>query len=317
VRTSISRPYAANAITPGSTAFSRVVLLYNPNAGRGQSRAALTELRRALSLAGLTVDQRLADPSLATDSLAAALGDADAIIVAGGDGSLSHAAPTIAASGRPVYHYPLGTENLFARHFNMTASPQALLAALRRGRVNQVDLAACGSRCFVLMASIGFDAAIVARVAAARTRGVRRVDYLRHSVAELLSHTPTPVTVEVDGRVIADRQIGLLFIANSAHYAARLNPCRDALIDDGLLNVLFLPYRTRAGLLARASAVAMRRHLGSRHALIVTGEAVRVRAEGAPLSIQIDGERLGPPPEHPDTFACRIVPRALNVLLPA
>lgn len=302
--------------TSTSPARSRVLLLYNPNSGRGRSHAALTELQRALSLAGLTVDKRLAGPSLATDSLAAALGTADAIIVAGGDGSLSHAAPTIAASGRPVYHYPLGTENLFARHFSMTASPPALLAALRTGRVTQVDLAECGSRGFTLMAGIGFDAAIVARVAAARTRGVRRIDYLRHAVAELLSHTPTPVTVEVDGRVIAERQTGMLFIANSPHYAARLNPCRDAVIDDGLLNVLFMPYRTRAGLLAWASAVAMRRHLGSRHALIVTGKTVRVRADGAPLNIQIDGERLGPAPEHPDTFACRIVPRALNVLLP-
>lgn len=302
---------------PASPAISRVVLLHNPNSGRGRSRAAATELRRALAHAGLSIDERLVGPSLTADSLADALRNADAIIVAGGDGSLSHAASIIATSGRPVYHFPLGTENLFARHFGMTASPHAVVAALLARRTADVDMVACGSRCFVLMASIGFDASIVARVAAARTRGVRRIDYVRHTMAEFLSHQPALITVEVDGRVITERESGLLFIANSPHYAARLNPCRAAVISDGLLNVLFLPYRTRAGLLARATAVAMRRHLTSRHARTAAGAALRVRAEGSPLSIQIDGEHLAPDPRHPDTFECRVVPRALTVLLPA
>lgn len=310
-------PTGSPGSSPATSTISRVVLLHNPRSGRGRSQEAISELRRELSRAGYKLDEHIADASLTTDVLTAALAQAHALIVGGGDGSISHAIPAIVAAQRPVYHYPLGTENLFARHFGMLDSPAALINSLGTGRTTSIDIAAAGTRPFVLMASIGFDAAVVARVAAARTAGVHRLHYVRHTIAEFATHTPSPLTVEIDGRTIVERESGLLFIANSPHYAARLNPCAKAMINDGLLDVLFLPYRSRARLLAWASSVMARRHLRAPEARASAARTVRIQSHGRPLFIQMDGEHIPPDPLNADRLECSIVPRQLLVLLPA
>lgn len=296
---------------------SRVVLLHNPRSGRGRSHHAAEDIRRTLRQAGIGIDDRPADASLTFAVLVQALRSAQALIVAGGDGSVSHAAAAAITADRPIYHYPLGTENLFARHFRFVAHPDALLRSLRKARVTRIDTGAAGSRPFVLMASVGFDAAVVARVANRRTAGVRRLDYFRHALAELTSHAATPLTIEVDGQPLATNEPGMVFVANSPEYAARLNPCRAARADDGRLDVLFLPYRSGARLVAWAASIAAGRHTRARGARSTIGRHIRIETTNPALPLQIDGEHVKPDPASPQSLICEVRPASLPVLLPA
>src|SRR5690606_23560315 len=61
---------------------------------------------------------------------AAAAADIDAVIVGGGDGTVSSAANLLAGTGKALGVLPLGTMNLFARDLDLPTEWEAALAAL-------------------------------------------------------------------------------------------------------------------------------------------------------------------------------------------
>lgn len=271
----------------------RVVLLANPYSGRARNARRLRRLVSRLR------DERI---DLATVSpgqdhlLSASLAAADALVVAGGDGSVHHALGPAAAAGVPLYHYPVGTENLFARESGASTSLDQLVESLRNRRTALIDMATCNGRPFMLMLSIGFDAQVVQRVARARAlrplRGVARIDYLRHALAEL-RHLRTPrLRVASGSRTLVNNETGFLLVANSPRYAAGLDPCRSARWDDGRLDALFLPYSSRTGLLKWIAAIVTRTHDdlgGARFAAV--GE-LTISCDQPDVPIQLDGESV-------------------------
>lgn len=253
-------------------------------------------------------------PHLRPGGLRDRLKHADALIVAGGDGSVHHATPDAIATGIPLYHLPFGTENLFAREFGMSDRVDDLLEALRRFIIRTIDAADCNGRTFVIMAGIGFDAAVVGRVSRHRRGGVTRAAYVRHAVEEVRQWRVPTVTICADGREIVRDQPGQLIVANLRSYAAGLNPATDADPTDGLLDVVFLPCRTRAGLAQRLIAVAAGTHAD--HASVVRARARTIRVDcrsGAP-HLQLDGESVG---NSPSVLDLEIKRASLRILRPA
>lgn len=294
----------------------RLVLLTNPNSGRARNTAAVSELHARLTAAGC--DVRVVCTGEAGDRLAAALreGDgAEALIIAWGDGSVHHAASDAIAADVPIYPFPLGTENLFAREFGATRSIDRLVRSVRSGRTRAIDAPSCNGRLFVLMCGIGFDAHVVERVARARKSGVRLSDYLRRGIEELREFRTPKLRVEIGGIALADDEAGLLLIANSPRYAARLNPCRDARPDDGRLDVLFMPYRSRAGLLAWLASVATGMHMYSSAARRARATSLRVSSTTRDVPIQLDGETVAHP-GVPLDLRIEIESKRLRVLMP-
>lgn len=284
----------------------KLVLLVNPRSGRGRSAHRVSALLDALIGAehGVSV--------LAPGGpLQARLEGADALIVAGGDGSVHYAAPVAARAGVPIVHYPLGTENLFAREFGHRARPEDCVATLATGRVRRVDLATVNQRPFVLMLSCGFDASVVHRVAEARGRGVSRLDYMRRIAGLFPSHTPPRLSVEADGRAMAQEEPGLVIVANSRHYAARLNPALEADVTDGRLDVVFIPARGVMGLAKVGAALALGMALQSDQVRAARAESVLVQAHDA-ADVQVDGEAV----REDSRMDIRVDAGALGVLIP-
>lgn len=296
----------------------KIVLLNNPNSGRGRGAAVADDLERALTDAGHGVLRLSAGSGLLDGTLIPILRSHELLVVAGGDGTLHHALPAILESGIAVYHYPLGTENLFTREFGMTRDAHQLLRAIASGRVRVCDAGTCNGRPFSLMASVGFDACVVERVAAARRAGVTRGDYVRCAVRELVSPRVARVTVRIDGTRVIDHAPGLLVVANSRQYAARLDPVVDADMSDGLLDVAFFPHRTSIGLARWMVAIATGLHAHMPGVVRGRGRAIDVDVDG-PRPLQIDGEAVGAAPRRPGGefgLDIRVLPGVLRVLVP-
>jgi diacylglycerol kinase family enzyme len=258
-----------------------IVLLNNPSSGRGTGAAIASDLSARLTSAAHTVTRLAASKDLAPAALRDALGRADLLVVAGGDGTLHHSLPAIIDSGVAFYHYPLGTENLFTREFGMDRRFETLIGAIERGTVRICDAADCGGRPFALMVSVGFDACVVERVAAERRGGVTRGAYVRAAVQELMRPRVPRMTVVVDGRAAVVDGEGMLVVANCRQYAARLNPAVNASMDDGKLDVVFFPHRTAGGF-----------HPSLPGLITAQGERIEVTMhEEGPW--QVDGEAAG------------------------
>ena len=132
----------------------RPVLLVNPTSGGGKAaRAGIAERARAIGIEVVifTSGQDLA--ALAHDAVAAG---ADALGVAGGDGSLAMVAAQAVANDIPFVCIPAGTRNHFALDIGVDRHDLiGALDAFTDGAERQIDIAQVNGRPFLNNVSLG------------------------------------------------------------------------------------------------------------------------------------------------------------------
>ena len=86
----------------------------------------------------------------------AAAADYDAIIVGGGDGSISYAASKLAGTNKTLGALPLGTVNLLGRDLGIPPGIEPAIAALADAAPRTIDLASLNGRPFHTLSGLGF-----------------------------------------------------------------------------------------------------------------------------------------------------------------
>jgi diacylglycerol kinase family enzyme len=294
----------------------RVVLLYNPVSGYGKSQRVALPLADRLVRDGVGVQLVRVGPGIDAD-VRGALTGVDAILVVGGDGPVAHCADDAIATGVPLYHVPLGTENLFAREWGMSRRYETLMNALYRRHVVNADVGVCNGRSFLLMCSSGPDASVTGRVAANRARGIfggGHSAYFRPVLAELLRPTFPRLRVVVDGKEVVRDQRGIVVVGNSRQYAMRVDPAVHADMTDGQLDVAFMPCASAARTLLWAAMARLRRHTRDAHLVYQRGRQIVIEAVGGPAPGQIDGEALPGQGSLFDRLSISLRPQHLPVL---
>jgi diacylglycerol kinase (ATP) len=286
-------------------------LVYNRASGMGRGAATAPPVADSLRTRGHEVRTIEVGRGLHTpDALAAALQGVQAVVVVGGDGTVHHTAEAAIAADAPVYHFPTGNENLFAREFGMDRDPATLLRALDRmhvvrmdlGRVAGADAPAPAGRLFLLMCSLGPDASVIHRLAKVRSKAVGHRMYLGPLLAELARPSFPRLTIRIDGRAVVEDRCGIAVVANCRQYALRIDPAHRACLTDGLLDVVFFPCASRTRMLVWTLASRLRRH--ERHSDLVyrTSRTIEIdcTSHGGDALYQVDGEAVPPP----DGAAC-------------
>jgi diacylglycerol kinase (ATP) len=296
-----------------------VVLLVNPKSGRGRAVALGRRHQRALAAAGVDVKVLRVpvdvhgDPDARFD--VTRFKGAEAMVVVGGDGTLTRVAATLARTSTPVYHVPVGNENLFARTFGMSRDPEALVVAVRRRDVAETDLAWMGDHPFLIMASFGPDAGVVHRLHGLRTKAIGHFAYTQPMIEELMTGKLPRVSIEIDGERIVDNRPGWTIIANARAYAVRADPARHASVFSGKLDVVFMPCSNQF----KASSWFVRSRLGwhmrDRDLVYRSGRSIRVVHEEGTPAPQVDGEAVIRPNPSPTTVF-RVDAAAIAVLRP-
>lgn len=289
-------------------------MVVNAASGRGRGSVVGAQLERAAREAGHEVVRADVGGRAPGECAKLLPTDCGALVVVGGDGTVHSIASWASENRTPVYHAPVGTENLFAREFGMDERGASLVGALEAGRMAQIDLAVCNDRLYVLMASLGMDAGVIHRLARGRTGSIGHWSYAWPILEECRCGQPARVTIEVDGRRVVDTGMGAALVANSRQYAVRLDPAHDARMDDGLLDLVFLPHQSIAELLRWGVLARLRRLEGDSRVVRARGERIEVRAEGDGFPMQIDGEAEGD--GRTERAVMEVMPGALRVLLP-
>jgi diacylglycerol kinase family enzyme len=302
------RPAAGPAAAAGARPPARPWLLVNPRSGGG--KAARLGLAGAARGRGVSVHELAPgeDPtSLARQAVAAG---ADALGVAGGDGSLGPVAAVAVAADVPFVCVPAGTRNHFAADLGLDrADPLAALDAFA-GSERRVDVGVVGERMFLNNVSLGAYADLVAesgyRAGRLTTAHAVLPGALRGERALLQVAFEDP-----QGRRYQD--VLVLLVANNGYQLQRAAGLGGrARLDGGVLQVSALWARTGAALAGLAARVAARRPTGGTEWAQWTATALRVDAPLERLPAGVDGEAvtLRPPLEF------RVRPLALRVLLP-
>jgi diacylglycerol kinase family enzyme len=154
---------ARAAKRPKPVAMKRIIALMNSGAGAfNQPLAADIEhkLARAFARLGIRADLRFVDGEGLHDAAERALadarrGEADAIVVGGGDGSVRSVAGVLAGTDVPLGVVPLGTLNHFAKDLGLPLPVEDAAANVAAGRTRLVDLAEVNGETFINNSSIG------------------------------------------------------------------------------------------------------------------------------------------------------------------
>jgi diacylglycerol kinase family enzyme len=269
------------------------------NAGAGASACALGE-RVALDL---TCSGALVDCARPTsfDALhdvvreAGRSGRYDAIVAAGGDGTIRIAAAALSSLDIPLGIVPCGTANVLAQEIGLKATAATVCGMLQSGPAIPVSCARANGESFLLMAGAGFDGRVIGALNHALKSRVGKIAYAGPLLGALVKPIDT-LSITIDGR---QHEASWVVVANARHYGGRfvLAP-RTGIQERGLEAILFKA-RSRAILVQQLMSLALGR-LDSRaagHGDVEMHKCALVHvAAHHPVPVQVDGDVFGTTP---------------------
>jgi diacylglycerol kinase (ATP) len=184
-----------------------MVVIFNPAAGRRRA-TLLWRVLDVLSANGMRLE--LAETGRAGHAADLARGAAASgtrlVVAAGGDGTIAEVASGILGTGARLGVIPLGTANVLAQELGLPFSPRAIAAALAFGRTRRILPGIArgpgGSRVFVQMLGLGFDAHVVHHLSVPLKHAIGRSAYVLQGMRELVRYGFGPITMRVDGETI-------------------------------------------------------------------------------------------------------------------
>jgi len=299
-----------------------IVVAINPNASFGKGRDVGPRAVARFRAAGFRVTPLVERnfEKLRSAALAEIEG-ADALIVIGGDGMVNFGVNLTVNTDIPLGIVPSGTGNDMARGMGIPFDDtdravdiaiEALERPLRRidaGRVRHGSGDARFTTWFGCLLSAGFDALCNERANQMRwPKGPSR--YTLALLIELLTLRPFDYHLTLDGKKHDERGV-LLTVANNVSLGGGMLIAPDAVVDDGLLDVVFVRPLGRFKFLRLYPKVFSGAHI--HHTDVVWTQRVRsIRVEESRAVAYADGERVGKLPIEID-----VVPGALPILAPA
>jgi|DewCreStandDraft_1066081.scaffolds.fasta_scaffold06146_3 YegS/Rv2252/BmrU family lipid kinase len=268
----------------------RALVIVNPVARNLPSRRALARAAALLTEAGWQARwQETEAPGHATELAARAAHEGHRLVlVCGGDGTLREAACGLVGTDTALAPIPAGTVNIWARETGIPLRAEAAVRTVLTGERRRVDLGRADGRHFLLMAGVGLDGRIAARVDPRAKRRLGATAYAITAVLESLRWRPLPVTVRADGELVS-RDALMLVAANTRNYAGLVHVTPLARADDGLLDLCLFRGDGLRDIVLHALMVALGRHLRSPKVLYRQVQRLELEA-ASPLPMQLDGD---------------------------
>jgi YegS/Rv2252/BmrU family lipid kinase len=284
-------------------------LIVNPIAAGGRAARALPRVQAALTDHGLEFHvERTRSIEHARELARSALQRGETAVALGGDGLVRALAGALRNTSGVLGVLPGGRGNDFARVLGIPLEPVAACAVLAYGRVRSLDLGEVGAQTFVSIASCGFDSA--ANRIANDARIVRGdFVYTYAGLRALLSWKPAQFELMLDGVPRTLRGINVA-IANSSTYGGGMRLAPDALLDDGLFDVVLIADVSRLQFLRSLPKVFKGTHVQLPNVEVVRCKRIEVCAD-RPFTMYADGDPIA---ELPVTVNC--LPGAINVVVP-
>ncbi|MGE4220072.1 MAG: diacylglycerol kinase family protein [Alphaproteobacteria bacterium] len=217
----------------------RLLVIRNPVAGLRRGRLFEKVMRRLTDTGcRITLRETWQRGDAELYARAATPLEFDAVVAAGGDGTINEVANGLAGRNVALAILPLGTANVLATEIGLPVRAKAIARTILRGQDRAIRVGLVNGRRFTLMAGVGFDAHVVRRVTPWLKRRLGRNAYVLESLREILRHRGLRYPISLDGR---PTDAASLIVANGRHYAGPYVAAPNAsLTDDSLHAVQFL-----------------------------------------------------------------------------
>jgi diacylglycerol kinase (ATP) len=289
----IATTEVACAVGRGQVVRRRFLVIHNPTAGR-RCRRRLQQVLDGLRAGGRTVivhhtgsfsdNRALIEGAIRT-------GGFDAVVAAGGDGTIRGAASALLGTGMPLGIIPIGTGNVMAHEIGLPLCADAITECLLKGRVASVPAACANGQPFLLMAGVGFDCRVIGLLDSDLKRRIGKLAYVWPVIRALLAG-PDAVRVSVDG---AEHSASWVVAAAARHYAGAFVLAPAARLDEPSLQVVLFKARGRWSMVRQLTDAALGRIAHRSDILHLPAISVEITSE-RPVPVQLDGEAFGATP---------------------
>jgi len=293
-----------------------VKLLIVNNLSSGLRDGAIYDFMRAFSRDGDEICVRCT--SGCTD-LADFLCDAeefDAVVAAGGDGTVATAAYLLAETGIPLLPFPAGTANLLALNLASPAEPHALAKLMRESRlmdfdIGEIELSDGSRRGFTMIAGAGYDATIM-QGAEASKKLLGPMAYFTSAFAN-----PSPqfskIALTIDGESVETQGVGVL-VVNFSKLQFDISVVHENMPRDGMFDIVVMNTHDAVGLIPALLSCMLDRggEFPTRPGSLQVYRGREVTVESTPpLAVQYDGEVTG----STTPFTARMLPEAASFVV--
>jgi len=301
------------------------MLIVNPRSGRWGQKAWLDEAVAMLRAANWKVArEETAGTGHATElARQAAARGYEAVISAGGDGTLNEVLNGVVGSPTALGVLPAGTVNVWAREVgiplpNVWQHLRGATRVLLEGEIRAIDVGRAGERHFILSAGVGLDARIVAQAADSPewARTVQPLEFVPPAVASAITFQGERLAITIDGAEVY-REALQVIVANTALYTRFVRVATEARLDDGLLDVCIFGGRGLPSTLRHSTQVLLGIHQADPAFEYYQGRRIEVSSPTPPSPgstgwpVHVDAEPCG---HTPMTFEC--VPGGVRMLMP-
>jgi len=288
----------------------RFALLVNPAAAGGRALARLPDVVAAFERRGAehrVVETR--DPAHAQAEARRAHERGEVIAALGGDGMLRPLAEVLRDTDAALAIVPGGRGNDLARVLGIPRDPAKAVGVAVDGEERMLDIALVGGRPYLGIASFGFDSD--ANRIANDARLIRgNLVYLYAALRALAGWRPANFTVTVDGQrhELAGYSVA---VANSSAYGGGMLLAPQAVLDDGLLDVVATSKTSKLHYVRVLPRVFKGSHLSDPSVHTWRGRSIELAAD-RPFMIYADGDPIA---ELPATIS--VSERCLRVIAPS
>lgn len=240
----------------------------------------------------------------------------DAIVVAGGDGSIASVSGMLAQTGIPVLPFPSGTANILALNLGLPSEPVALAKMMRQMKTMDFDLGQLTfpdgtKRDFALMAGAGYDATIMEGA----LTGKKMLGSMAYFTSAVTNATPqfSKIDLIIDGEEIHSSGVGVL-VVNFSKIQFDISLVHENKPRDGLFDVVIMHTKDAFGLIPALFTAILDRggDFPTRTDAfeIHQGAEIYVKAD-PPLPVQYDGDLT----DRTTPFSAKIVPHGVRYVV--
>ena len=298
-------------------------LIFNPVSGQGNPDRDLALIRQTLApqvnLHTIftqpdvdPVDQ--AKEAIATIQASQTDDDTGFIIASGGDGTVSAIAGATIQTGIPLGVIPRGTANAFAVAMGIPTDLKQACEAIAGGNTRVVDAATCNGIPMILLAGLGFEAAMVENANRELKNQLGALAYILSGAQQLFSQELFKVAIEIEGQTV-EFDTAAVTVANAAPpTSVTAQGFGEVIPDDQLLDVtIFTPQNRLQGMnmMATLFTSALAKSQFERDDVICLRIGRLKVTTDPPQKLVIDGELRE---ANPIEFEC--VPGGLTIFSP-
>ncbi|MEQ1903777.1 MAG: diacylglycerol kinase family protein [Pirellulaceae bacterium] len=294
---------------PTSSEPRLVLIARNPTAGRGSSSTRIADLAKCLETCSfdVMVESDLTQITRIAREVKSA-GNLKAIVCAGGDGTIRLIANHLGTEFDYAV-FPLGTENLLAKHFRISGDVNSFCQMIQAGIRQRIDAGRANDQLFLIMVSCGFDAEVVDKLHRSRVGHIRHSSYFAPVIQTIFNYRFPQLQITVDGQQLAAARWAFVF--NLPRYAMNLALAPMARGNDGLLDLKTFHRGNFLNGLLNFFSVLLRRDQKWKLSQHTTGQTIEITSE-SPVAYQIDGDLGGHLP-----VKIEILPAYLSLFTPA